>query len=248
MKFEFVPLFDELRCLYLTPPGPQRFQAYIDLAVGVANAAKDIPFPPLLTVNPMAKEHALARLDEWIALDAEHHTKAALQEATDRLQPTEYSQTVKVGLSFIDDVHGGWTNRTLNDLAKFKTGEAVRKSGWLSVQLWTSETADIDTLRSTVLESARRAAYAVEHGDPKRLHQMIQQEGVAAKFASRALKFDVEELEYSRSVIQPYLDSTHQPTVIACLYGDDAAHELGYRPLGLSKNAGFQIALADALA
>jgi hypothetical protein len=43
------------------------------------------------------------------------------------------------------------------------------------------------------------------------------------------------------------LESTHQPTVIACLYGDEAAKELGYPPLGLSKNAGFQLALADAL-
>jgi hypothetical protein len=48
-------------------------------------------------------------------------------------------------------------------------------------------------------------------------------------------------------VIAPHLQSTHQPTVIACLYGDEAAKELGYPPLGLSKNAGFQIALADGL-
>jgi hypothetical protein len=247
MKFELVPILEKLRDLYLIPRGPDRFQAYIDLATGGASSSKDIPYPPLIMVNPMAKEHALECVESWIALGAEDVAWGALEEANVRLESVEYSDTVKVGLSVLDDLKGGWTNRTFNDAARFKTAESLERTGWLCVPVWTSEVPKLKVLRLVVLESACRAAFVVQHGDPRSLRGMIQQEGFVAAFAGRALEFDAEELEYSRAVIAPYLESTHQPTVIACLYGDEAAKELGYPPLGLSKHAGFQIALADAL-
>jgi hypothetical protein len=252
MKFELVPILEKLRDLYLIPRGPDRFGAYIDLATGGVAASKDIPYPPLVTVNPMAKEHALEFVESWISLGAEEVAKTVLEEANARLKSVEYPRTIKVGLSVLDDLKGGWTNRTFNDAARFKVGESLEKTGWLCVPVWTSEIPNLEELRTVVLESAFRAAFVVQHGDPKSLREMIAQEGFVAVFANRSLEFDnlesqLEELEYSRAVIAPYLESAHQPTVIACLYGDDAAKELGYPPLGLSKNAGFQIALADAL-
>ncbi len=247
MKFELVPILEKLRDLYLIPRGPDRFQAYIDLATGGASATKDIPYPPLITVNPMAKEHALEFVESWSSLAAEDVARTVLEEANLRLKSVKYSGTVKVGLSVLDDLMGGWTNRTFNDAARFKVGESLKKTGWVCVPVWTNEIPKLEELRSVVLESACRAAFVVQHGDPKTLREMIAQEGTVAAFANRLLEFDAEELEYSRALIAPHLDSTHQPTVIACLYGDDAAKELGYLPLGLSKNAGFQIALADAL-
>jgi hypothetical protein len=252
MKFELVPILEKLRDLYLVPRGPNRFNAYIDLATGGASASKDIPYPPLVTVNPMAKEHALEFVESWISLNAEDVAKTVLEEANLRLKSVEFSSTVKVGLSVLDDFAGGWTNRTFNDAARFKTAESLEKTGWVCVPLWTSEIPNLEELKMVVLESAFRAAFVVQHGDPKTLREMMAQEGLVAAFASRALEFgslesQQEELEYSRAVIAAHLDSTHQPTVIACLYGDKAAKELGYPPLGLSKNAGFQLGLADAL-
>jgi hypothetical protein len=252
MKFELVPILEKLRDLYLIPRGPDRFQAYIDLATGGATATKDIPYPPLITVNPMAKEHALEFVESWISLGAEEVARTVLEEANVRLESVPFERTVKVGLSVLDDLKGGWTNRTFNDAARFKVGESLEKTGWVCVPLWTSEIPNLEALRPVVLESAFRAAYVVQHDDPKTLREMMAQEGAVAAFASRSLEFDRlesqhEELEYSRAVIAPHLDSMHQPTVIACLYGDEAAKELGYPPLGLSKSAGFQLALADAL-
>jgi hypothetical protein len=247
MKFELVPILEKLRDLYLIPRGPDRFGAYIDLATAGATASKDIPYPPLVTVNPMAKEHALEFVESWITLGAEDVAKTVLKEANVRLESVGYSQTVKAGLSVLDDLKGGWTNRTFNDAARFKIAESLEKTGWVCVPVWTSEIPNLEELRTVLLESAFRAAFVVQHGDPKTLQEMMAQEGAVAAFANRFLGFDTEELEYSRAVIAPHLESTHQPTVIACLYGDDAAKELGYPPLGLSKNAGFQIALADAL-
>lgn len=60
------------------------------------------------------------------------------------------------------------------------------------------------------------------------------------------LKLDADELAYTRAVITPHLDTKDQPTLIAWLFGDEAAHTLGYTPLGLSERAGFALALHDA--
>ena len=247
MKFELVPILKKLRDLYVIPRGPDRFQAYLNVATGGASATKDIPYPPLIAVNPMAKEHALEFVEALISLGAEDAVTTVLEEANVRLASVKFVNTIKVGLSVLDDLKGGWTNRTFNDAARFKVGETLGKAGWVCVPVWTSEAPNLEALRMVVLEFACRAAFVVQHGDPKSLREMIKQEGTVAAFANRVLEFDHEELEYSRAVIAPHLDSTHQPTVIACLYGDEAAKELGYPPLGLSRNAGFQVALADAL-
>ena len=195
-------------------------------------------------------QSVLEFVEAWLELEAESVAADTLEEATARLEALPFTptvNTVKVGLTVLDDVGGGWTNRTMNDAARFQTGKSLAKTGWLSVNLWTSEAPNLEELRRVVLEAVRRAAYVTEQGDPHTLGEMMRQEGRASAFAGRTVTFDAEELEYSRAVIEPYRSSTQQPTVIACLYGDDAARACGYAPLGLSKDAGFQVGLADAL-
>ena len=98
-----------------------------------------------------------------------------------------------------------------------------------------------------VREAAWRAAEVARRGDPRTLQAMLRQEGQAAAFAGRVPEFSAEELDYSRAVLAPHLDSDHQPTVLAAMYGDEGARAWGYAPLGLSSYAGFQVGLADAL-
>lgn len=99
-----------------------------------------------------------------------------------------------------------------------------------------------------MLEAAYRTAYVAQQGDPQTVRAMLEQEGRVAAFAGRTVMFDLDELDYSRAVIEPYYERTTQAAVIACLYGDDAAKECGHTPLGLSTHAGFQVGLARALA
>ncbi len=250
MKFELVPTLGKLRELYSLPRGPERFETYINLTVGGAQRTADIALPPLVMANPMAKESVLAVVEAWLELEAESVAADTLKEAAKRLEALPFAHTVntvKVGLTVLDDAGGGWTNRTMNDAARFQTGKSLIKTGWMSVNLWTSEAPNLEALRRVVLEAVRRAAYVTEQGDPHTLGEMMRQEGRASAFAGRTVTFDAEELEYSRAVIKPYRSSTQQPTVIACLYGDDAARACGYTPLGLSKDAGFEVGLADAL-
>ena len=170
-----------------------------------------------------------------------------MQRPTSALSTVSYARPVKVGLAVLDDLGGGWTNRAINDAARLEVGETLRKTGWLTVNLWTSEAPSLTELRLVVFEAACRAAYVAQHGDPHTLGAKLAQEGWVGARAGRIPTFDAEELAYSCAVLAPHLESDHQPTVIACLYGDDAARQWGYLPLGLSANAGFEVGLAGAL-
>ncbi len=248
MPFELVPTLATLRDLYRMPAGPARFQAYLAAVIGNAQTARDVALPPLVSANPVAKAPALARVEQWLTLGAEQAARGVLEQANACFGAERFAQTVKVGLSLLDDAGGGWTNRLINDAARFEIGGVLKNTGWLSVPLWTSQVPDLDELRLIVREALYRAAHAAQHGDPQTLAAMLEQEGRAAAWAGRAPTFDAAELAYTRAVTAPHLSSTHQPTVMSCFYGDAGAQAWGYAPLGLSENAGFEVGLADALA
>ena len=250
MRFELVPVLESLRDLYRVPPGPGRFQKYLEITVAGATRTADVEVPPLIAANPMAKAHALEFVEAWLDLGAEPEARRVLEDASARLAHVPHHRPVKFGLTVLDDLRGGWTNRTLSDLGRFKTGAMLERTGWTGAALWTSEPPTprrLETLRPLILEAAHRVAHTARHGDPRTVGEMLRQEGLAARFAGRRVGFDAEELEYSRAVIGPHLESTHQPTQVALLYGDEAARGVGYAPLGVSRHAGFEVALADAL-
>lgn len=244
MRFVLVPTLECLRTVYAVPRGPARFEAYIAATVGGATRTADLALPPLVAANPMAREHATLCLDTWLALDAEGVARTALAEAEAQLGG---GPRVRMGLTLLDDVAGGWTDRVISDSARFKVGAALSQTGWLTIPLWTGEAPDVAALRLTVLEWAARAAWAQEHGDPRTLREMLAQEGQAAAFAGRTPDLDVEELAYTRTVLTPLLGSDHQPITYAAMYGDEGARAWGYPPLGLTSHAGFEVALAGAL-
>ena len=244
--FTLEPLLVLMRDYHRLPLTTERFEMYLKLAAGDAKRAADVLKPPLAYVNPMGKAHVLEALEMWIALEAEDLVMTTLEEAAQRLEPD--LPPLKVGLVIVDDLKGGWTNRYFNDAGfKFKL-EGVRKTGWLAIPLWSSEPPNLDSLRLEVLEYCARVAYFWERGEPKTLLEMMRQEGHVAKFAGLVPTLSRDDLEYTRIVLEPLLDSQHQPTQMAALYGDTAALELGYPPLGLSPRAGFELALSEALA
>lgn len=248
MRFELISTLEKLRDVYRVPRRPQRFQAYITVTVGDAQRTEDVALPPLVSANPMAGENVLAVLEEWLALGAETLAREALAEASARFEAVLFPCPVRVGLAVLDDLGGGWTNRAINDAARFEVGRVLAKTGWVNINLWTSEMPSLAGLRLAVLEAAHRAAYTAQHGDPVTLAAMLTQEGLIAASSGCSLALDPEDIAYSRSIIAPHLESTHQPTVLACFYGDDVAREWGYPLLGLSHNAGYEVGLADTLA
>jgi hypothetical protein len=92
-----------------------------------------------------------------------------------------------------------------------------------------------------------RAAYVLEHGAAVNLAGMLAQEGhIMAKAGCSEPSLDAADLDYTREVLRPYLQATDLPTLIPCLFGDIAAHALGYPPQGLSLRAGLALALSEA--
>ena len=241
MNLEFVLLLQLQRDLYDVPRGEERFQTYIQT---ITNAdASDIELPPLAAMNPMGKEHVPEMLDTLLALDADEIASDVVTEVSQKLlnQPGEF----KIGLVVADDLLGGWTNRYTTEFNTRFNNQAILKRGWLSCTLWTSETPSVQIVREEVLTTVYRAAYIQNHGFPKTLEDMLNQEGYAMAMSDctePSLKAD--DLVYTKEVITPHLTTQEQPIIIPCLFGDKAAESLGYKPQGLSERAGFALALA----
>ena len=75
---------------------------------------------------------------------------------------------------------------------------------------------------------------------------MLKQEGLALHFAGAVSALEPADVEYSRAVLEPHLNTTEWAMILPCLYGDAAAKAVGHPPLGLSPDAGYAVALDDA--
>jgi hypothetical protein len=244
MPIQHIGLLQTMRDLHDIPRGMERFQAYLNTMSN--DDGSDLRLMPLVMMNPMGREHVAARLDEWIALDAEVLAVQMLHEAESRL-PQPLQGEIKHGFSILDDLRGGWTNRYSVEVGLYFYG-GVGRGGWLTTALWVSDAADRQHLRQLIFNNVYRVWYLQQYGEAKTLRALMQQEGQGATFAGHTQSLDPDDLEYSRYVLQPHLDSTHFPLWVAAMFGDEAARTLGYPVLGLSARAGFAVALDDVRA
>jgi hypothetical protein len=243
MKLEFVPLLQVQRDLHRLPRGWERFRAYMRTMI---DPETDDVRLPLGSMNPMGKDHVPALLDRYLAFDADGLAARAVAEAESRLSNVEGE--FKVTLVIVDDLMGGWTNRYSNELSARSGSKPLLKRGWITGALWTSETPSEQAAREETLTAVYRAAHIQQHGFAATLREMIAQEGYAMAMAGcEQPSLDKDELEYTREVIAPNLDTKDYPVIITSLFGDVAAASLGYAPAGLSERAGFALALSDAL-
>jgi hypothetical protein len=243
MQLEYVPLLQIQRDLYRLPRGFERFRAYLQTMIDPDG--RDLSLPPLVMMNPMGKDHAPALLDQLLAFDADGVAAAAVAEAAPKL--VHITGSFKIGLAISDDLKGGWTNRYASEFSARFESKPILKRGWLTGVLWTSETPSVQTTRETALMAVYRAAYIQQHGLAQTLRRMLAQEGYAMAMAGCSQPaLEADDLDYTREIIAPHLDAKDRPTLMACLFGDDAAQALGYPPQGLSPRAGFALALHDA--
>ncbi len=243
MKVQFVPLLQIQRDLYRIPRGVERFRAYLETMVN--SDGTDVRLPPLVAMNPMAKDHVPTLLDALLALDAEAVAAQATAQAKDNL--ADAPGDFQLGLVVADDLMGGWTNRYASEFSGLFEGHLAYKRGWLSAVLWSSEIPKAQTVREAVMTTIFRTAYVLQHGPALTLRDMLAREGhVMAMAGCSEPSLDPADLDYTREVLKPLLKSTDQPTLIACLFGDSAARALGYPPQGLSQRAGLALALNEA--
>lgn len=242
MRLDFVRSLRAQRDVYRIPRGWERFDRYVALMTG---GGDDIQLP-LARMNPMGKEHMAAALEALIDAGAEEAAEAAVAEARRRLVAAEGD--LKVALVVADDVAGGWTNRYLTETDQRFGGDAEAKRGWAVALLWASEPPSARRAREETLAAVARTLHILRHGVPKTLRQMMAQEGRAAAFAGTRQPLGSARLARARAVITPHMDTDTFPVAFACFYGDAAAREVGYPPLGLPPRAGYAVAIADARA
>ncbi len=220
----------------------ERFRAYLRTMVDANTGDLELP---LVAMNPMGKDHVAVLLDSLMGVDADAVAEAAVAAVRQHLkdEPGRFRVSVVVA----DDAHGGWTNRYASEFSHRFEEMALYKRGWVIGILWTSETSTLTTVRQEVVAAVHRAAHIQRHGAARTLREMLEQEGEAMALAGCAEpELGTDDLLYTRQVLEPLLDASDRATVMACLFGDDAANALGYRPHGLSHRAGLALALHQA--
>jgi hypothetical protein len=246
MALSYIPLLGTQLEIYNVPLGLERFKSYIKTILG--SLEDDTELAPLAHMNPMAKDHAKVYLENLIAIEADATAQTAVTDFKSRFNRLN-DLDIKVSLVVCDDAKGGWTNRYLNEFTYFFDFDKrdFLKRPWLMVPCWTGDEVSGERIYKDTLAYLYRLAYVFEHHQAKTLRQMLEQEGQVLAFAGIAQGLDADEFEYSRAVIEAYLESTAKPVQLACLYGDEAAKSVGYEPFGLAHRAGFGLALAQAL-
>ena len=242
MKFVAEPMLKTLLEVYRVPTGKPRFDAYINATIAGATRASDVACPPLVMANPMAKDHANQQLEVWLELGAEEELIRILEEVNVAFSKLEYDQVVHVGLTLVDDLKGGWTDSILTDWG-LRFPEKINPS-WVCVPLWTKYPQTLEILQTNTKMAIGRFVWQAQHGTPSTLHEMLAQEGYAQALAGEKVGMPREDLAYTQAVLEPFLEHTDKPTLLAALYGDDAAKHVGYPALGLSDDAGLELALA----
>jgi hypothetical protein len=256
MRIDFVPLLALQRQIYSIPRGMERFRNYLRTLVD--DTGDDVEFPPLVGINPMARDHVPAMIDALIALDADAIAAKALAETAadlaDLAGKAGNTLTFRSSVIVVDDFNRtGWSNRFTLEYDMRMGCNPQGKRFWVTGVLWSSETPPTPrAVRECVLTAAYRTAYVLSHGHPQNLRDLLGQEGSVLTRAGCAAPAaglynqvapDEPEMEYTREVLNGYLDENRMGTLIAAMFGDTAARELGYDPLGLSDWAGLWSAL-----
>ncbi|WP_424952045.1 hypothetical protein [Deinococcus sp.] len=207
---------------------------------------------PLGDFSPMGRRQP-EYLDALLDLGAEGLAAQYGREIETELEDVQAE--FRLILVVADQPGNGWTQRWLTDAAwRFgpeKLPQQWPERRWRSVQLWTHVPPTPTYLRSQLRGTVMRAVWRMRHGLPVTLADHMAQEGAALKFggslfAGEPLSLEPDELAYTRQVLAPLLASEHWPTIFAALYGDGAAREVGYPPLGLAALAGFGLAVSPA--
>jgi len=240
VSVELFRCLTKVRELYRLPRTFERFQGYLELVRADGSEAL-----PLSQLNPMAKPHALERLEQLLEIGAEDHALAAAREAAARMRDTEDS--VRVIVLLMDDAKGGWTNRAFAEFSHRYERKYEVSRGWASVVVWTSEDPTRELVEQRTFESLYRTLDERRHGPVRTLREIADREGRTMRFAGDERRYDDDTLESIRETIEPHLDSHAAPIVFAALYGDAIAESLGYPPLGIPDRGGYELALANAL-
>jgi hypothetical protein len=209
-------------------PTSPRFRRYVELGRQRL---------PVSGYNPMTSKEVLVTIQALLASDAED-----LVEQTANLWAPQ--------LGFVDDAElvvtvatpGMWTDQLATEIEHRLIGRT-----WRQVLFWAGEPVSAPSVVARATEQIVRAGWTVVHGPPATLAHAAGQEGLATALGRSA---DIPRLGNPdpavRAALDAFGDDTSLSTMVAVLFGDDAARALGWTPLGFETDAGLQYSSAAA--
>lgn len=203
----------------------------------------------LVPYNPMAGDAALDAVRALIAVDAESVAQQAAQQVV-----AECSFSEAITLAMAVRSKGFWTDRIATEVDERVTAKPrVPHRGVIS--LWSrEETSTQDVAREAAAEAVRVMWHA-QHGVADTLNRVLACEGLAYALAglvgdlgTYATQVSPEETVAVLEAFEVLGDSTKASEIAGVIYGDEAAKEMGWTPLGIPQYAGYRWAITRAQA
>lgn len=198
----------------------------------------------LASYNPMAGDAAPAAVDALLALDAE---RIAFDAAVEAVERCEWSETIT--LAVVVATPGMWTDRLAAEMRHRTVGD--RRADHGEVVMWATDAQEVAAIERESVAEAVRTMWTALHGPTLSLHAVLAREGMAYALARMLAKADAghaRDGNNSRVVdaIEILGDTRTLGDIVAVLYGDEAADALGYAPLGIEADAGYEFAIDRA--
>jgi hypothetical protein len=248
MIIEYVPLLPELSRLYALPRDMNRFRSYLKTVVN--EAGDDAEYAPLVLANPMAREPVRDLVESYLSIDADGIAERELALISQDFE--SFRNPIRATLMIVDDLQGGWTNRfateiwlrRIHDPGTLKPRQQNRF--WLTGVLWASEPVTEENVRTAIRAAAYRLQYVFEHGYAATLRSLVRQELAVIRMSgqSQPALSPAEEV-WTRQILADRAEADDPATLVAFLFGDEAADSLGFERLGLAPSAGLRLPDTD---
>ncbi|MEP6834020.1 MAG: hypothetical protein ABJB74_11525 [Gemmatimonas sp.] len=220
-------------------PKSPRFAAYV---------AKTPANWGLVPYNPMAGDAALDTVNALIAIDAE---TLAQQSAHQVAVQCHYTDAILLAIAVRSK--GLWTDRVATEVDERVTAKPrVPHQGVIS--LWSREENSTQTIARESAAEAVRVMWHAMHGVADTLNRVLACEGLAYALAEPlgglgpyATPIAPEETVAVIEAFEVLGDSTQASEIAGVLYGDAAAKEMGWTPLGIPQYAGYRWAIQRAV-
>lgn len=231
MTVQVIPTLERMLEMYrLSAAGGERsdrFTSYVDACRSGA---------PLHGFNPMTRLPVPAELERLLALDAERILRDAAVETVERV-----GASVDLTLFVSVAAEGMWTDRLGTSAAHLLAPRHVGET-----LLWFDDGLDAGSIRRAAIEQTARALWWSGREGEQRpeptLHELALREGAAARLAGVGGRVSDRAAE----TLEVLGEDRSGGTAVAYFFGDQAALQLGYQPLGLGEDDGLLHAIAVA--
>jgi hypothetical protein len=169
LSFSLYPILSFFEELYQMPIGAKRFEHYLQKLQGSHKNALEAA---IMGYNPMAKDHALQKINMLQKLNAE----SIATDIVDSINSNcPIDQNFKVIINLADDLHGAWSEKHTTEFDCTFRFEGTFNKGFCTPYFWTSEDLSESIIVRRIKEAIYRTLFWVENKGEKNLDYFFKQ-------------------------------------------------------------------------